>query len=132
MQKSTDGWQLHEREQMRARLALSYAERLRCLEQAKQFARSALGAANSDYSRVSTFVQTLWPDSRVTLRRFERAWMMDIAVGARRIVVEYRPAEGFGVSEDAGDASDHFTGHSHVLSTAAELEVHLRALARKT
>jgi len=40
-----DGWQEHEREQIRARLALTYAERLRWLEQAKRFVRSALGAA---------------------------------------------------------------------------------------
>lgn len=47
MQKTPDqdGWRTHEREQLRARLALTYAERLAWLEQAKRFARSAVGAA---------------------------------------------------------------------------------------
>jgi predicted flap endonuclease-1-like 5' DNA nuclease len=40
-----DGWRKGEREQIRARLSLTHAERLRWLEQAKRFARSALGAA---------------------------------------------------------------------------------------
>ncbi len=40
-----DGWALHEREQLRARLAMTYAERLRWLEQMKRFTRVALGAA---------------------------------------------------------------------------------------
>jgi hypothetical protein len=41
------GWDQHEREQRRARLALSHRERLAWLEQAKAFARVALGAARA-------------------------------------------------------------------------------------
>jgi hypothetical protein len=45
MTKHHDPWQDHEREQRRSRLALTYEERLRWLEQAKRFARAALEAA---------------------------------------------------------------------------------------
>jgi hypothetical protein len=47
----TDGWKIHEGEQRRARLAMTYAERLRWLEQMKRFARAALGAARPSASR---------------------------------------------------------------------------------
>jgi hypothetical protein len=47
----TDGWRKHEREQIRARLALTYGERLRWLEQTKRFARVALGAARRAVKR---------------------------------------------------------------------------------
>ena len=39
------GWEEHREEQRRAWLRLSYAERLRWLESAKRFAKSALEAA---------------------------------------------------------------------------------------
>ena len=39
------GWEQHRKEQRRAWLRLSYAERLRWLENAKRFARLALEAA---------------------------------------------------------------------------------------
>jgi hypothetical protein len=45
MNKTERAWEIHEREQMRARLALDYSERLRWLEQMKRFTRVALGAA---------------------------------------------------------------------------------------
>ena len=40
-----DGWVVHATEQRRAWLALSYAQRLRWLEDAKRFCALALGAA---------------------------------------------------------------------------------------
>jgi hypothetical protein len=43
--KPTDGWATHAMEQRRAWLRLSYADRLRWLEQAKRFAEQALRAA---------------------------------------------------------------------------------------
>jgi hypothetical protein len=45
------GWELHREEQRRAWLQLSYAERLRWLEQAKRFARLALDAARKRRAR---------------------------------------------------------------------------------
>jgi hypothetical protein len=131
MPKSTDGWQLHERDQMRARLALSYSERLRWLEQAKRFTRSALGAANSNAARIATFARMLWPDARVTLRTYRDAWTMDIAVATRFVVVDHRPGEGFGVSELHDDARGAFTGHLRVFATVAELEARLKTLSGK-
>jgi hypothetical protein len=41
----SSGWQRHAEEQRRAWLRLSFAERLRWLEQAKRFQQVALGAA---------------------------------------------------------------------------------------
>lgn len=41
----TVAWEKHERAQRRARLTLTYRERLAWLEQAKAFAKTALGAA---------------------------------------------------------------------------------------
>jgi hypothetical protein len=43
--KREQGWEDHERQQRRAWLALTYAERLRWLEDAKRFTAVALGAA---------------------------------------------------------------------------------------
>lgn len=43
--KREQGWEEHERQQRRAWLALTYAERLRWLEDAKRFTAVALGAA---------------------------------------------------------------------------------------
>jgi hypothetical protein len=40
-----DGWTKHAREQLHARLAMTYAERLRWLEQMTRFTQAALGAA---------------------------------------------------------------------------------------
>jgi hypothetical protein len=45
MTEPASGWDRHADEQRRAWLLLSYAERLRWLEQAKQFSEMALGAA---------------------------------------------------------------------------------------
>lgn len=45
MTERPSGWDRHADQQRRAWLRLSYAERLRWLEQAKQFQQVALGAA---------------------------------------------------------------------------------------
>lgn len=45
MTEPPSGWDRHADQQRRAWLRLSYAERLRWLEQAKQFYKVALGAA---------------------------------------------------------------------------------------
>jgi len=46
--KREQGWEDHERQQRRAWLALTYAQRLQWLEEAKEFAAAALGAALRD------------------------------------------------------------------------------------
>ena len=43
--RSHDPWEAHRREQRRSWLRLSYTERIRWLDQAKQFVASATGAA---------------------------------------------------------------------------------------
>lgn len=45
MDDRAEGWRRHAEEQRRAWRKLTYLERLRWLEQAKQFQRQALGAA---------------------------------------------------------------------------------------
>lgn len=45
MSEPKSGWERHAAEQRRAWRRLSHAERLRWLEQAKEFQREALGAA---------------------------------------------------------------------------------------
>ena len=128
MQASSNGWENHERDQLRARLALSYAERLRWLEQAKRFAQSAIGAANTDAARIATLAQKLWPGARVAIRKYDRGWSMDIAAGKRFFAIEYRANEGFGASELRDTVSDAFTGHDSAFPTVVALEAHLTKL----
>lgn len=48
MKDREQGWEIHVEEQRRRWLRLTYAERLRWLEQAKRFHAVALGAARRD------------------------------------------------------------------------------------